>query len=128
MYSKAVRLLIVRDRQQPNRLLYIAFSSFQGVVADDMKDSSERLWERRHPCLLRLHYLASRQAMLAPSSRFIISGRRLRPSERLLRKCTAGAVRLLIVAYYQQPDRLAVHLRLLIGRALSAKLTATTVH
>jgi len=57
MYSEAVRLLPIVHYQQPNRLLYIAFSLFLGVVEDDMKDSSG---SASHPCLLRLHYLVRR--------------------------------------------------------------------
>jgi len=92
-----------QGRQQGNYCPQ-AFHYFSRVVADDMNDSSG---SASHSCLLRLHYLESKQVRkpVPPGFSLFLSRRRWW-HEWLLRRCTAVAVRLLPVAHYQQPDRL----------------------
>jgi len=58
----------VRDRQQPNRLLYIAFSSFQGVAQGDMKNSSENLQQPVRLLIVRDRQQPNRLLYIAFSS------------------------------------------------------------
>jgi len=74
----------VRDYQQPDRLLYIAFSSFLGVVEDDMDDSYEN--SLGAPLILACHIaLECKQAGMRGAPRiFIISFASRQSPEELL--------------------------------------------